>query len=206
MLKRGFDVLISAIGCVLLSPLLLAVALLVRLTSPGTALFRQERIGRRFCPFVMYKFRSMVADAPQRGAAITAGDDPRITPVGRWLRKTKLDELPQLFNVLRGDMSLVGPRPEMRKYVEMFREDYEVVLQVRPGLTDLASIDYRDEATILGRAEDPETEYVARVLPEKIALAKKYVAQRSFFFDLGIILKTLWKLLVDRISSTHTRA
>lgn len=190
-MKRLFDVVASLAGLVLLSPLLLLAALAVKLTSPGPVFFRQERMGLRFRPFHIYKFRSMVADAPQRGTAITFGDDPRITRIGRILRKTKIDELPQLFNVLKGDMSLVGPRPEVRRYVEMFRDDYEEILRVRPGITDLASIEYCDEAAVLGSAENPEEEYVRRVLPEKIRLAKKYVSRSSLVFDLMLIARTL---------------
>ena len=186
---------------VLLSPLLLAVAAVVKLSSPGPVFFAQHRMGRDFRPFFIYKFRSMTKDAPQRGGPITFGDDPRITPVGRVLRKTKIDELPQLLNVLKGDMSLVGPRPEAICYVEMFRGDYEEILRVRPGVTDLASLKYRDEATVLGRAANPEEEYVQRILPEKIRLAKEYIARSSFLLDLTIIAKTAFRLLSDRLKS-----
>ena len=194
MLKRTWDVVVAGLGLMMLSPLLILVALLVKLTSPGPVFFRQERIGRGGQPFSILKFRSMVQDAPARGTPITFGNDPRITPLGRILRKTKIDELPQLINVLRGDMSLVGPRPEIRKYVDMFRPDYEEILRVRPGITDLASIEFRDEAALLGQAADPEAEYVARVLPEKIRLAKVYVRQSSFLSDIAIIVKTLTRL------------
>lgn len=190
-MKRMIDVAASTVGIVLLSPLLLVAAALVRLSSPGPVLFRQERIGRGFRPFTIYKFRTMVVDAPQLGAAITWGDDPRITPVGRFLRRTKLDELPQLFNVLRGDMSLVGPRPEVPRYVEMFREDFADILAVRPGITDLASITYRNESEILGRARDPQAEYVERILPDKIRLAKEYRRRSSVLFDLFLIVRTI---------------
>lgn len=197
-MKRTFDVLVAGIGLVLLSPLLGLTAALVKLTSPGPVLFRQERIGREFRPFLINKFRSMVADAARKGATVTAGKDPRITPVGHILRKTKLDELPQLFNVLVGDMSLIGPRPEVPKYVEMFRKDYEEILRMRPGISDLASIEYRDEAAILGQSEDPEREYVDRVLPEKIRLAKEYLCRASFWYDVSLILRTLWVVAVGR--------
>lgn len=191
MAKRLFDVVCSLAGLVVLAPVLVAAAALVRLTSPGPALFRQERIGRGFRPFTIYKFRTMVANAPRLGGAITCGDDPRITRVGRLLRKTKVDELPQLFNVLVGDMSFVGPRPEVRRYVDMFPEEYREILAVRPGITDLASILYRDEAAILGRAADPHAEYVERILPHKIRLAKEYRHKSSVMFDIGLILQTL---------------
>lgn len=197
-MKRALDLLLAALGLVVLAPVLLLAAACVRLSSPGPVFFRQERIGRNFQPFFILKFRSMVADAPARGAPITYGDDPRVTPIGRLLRKTKIDELPQLVNVLKGEMSLVGPRPEVRKYVEMFRADYEEILRVRPGITDLASLKYRDESAVLGRAEDPEAEYVRRVLPEKIALGKEYVARSSLWFDVRLILGTLVCLVLGR--------
>jgi lipopolysaccharide/colanic/teichoic acid biosynthesis glycosyltransferase len=205
MLKRSIDVVGSLVGVVCLSPLLVIAALLVRATSPGPVFFRQERVGRRFTPFWIYKFRSMVHDAPGKGGPITVGGDPRITPVGRFLRKTKIDELPQLINVLLGDMSLVGPRPEVPKYVEMFHADYEEILQVRPGITDPASIDYRDEAALLAEADDPEEEYVTVVLPEKIRLAKQYVRRASLSYDLVIIARTLRKLFTDRLPRRDRR-
>ncbi len=185
-------------GLLLAAPVMVVAAVSIKLTSPGPVLFRQQRMGRRFRPFQIYKFRSMVVDAPSQGASVTAGEDPRITPVGRVLRKTKIDELPQLFNVLKGDMSMVGPRPEVPKYVEMFRPDYEDILQVRPGLTDLASIAYRDEAAVLGKAEDAEGEYVGRVLPHKIRLAKDYLRRQSFGLDLKIILATVLAIVGHR--------
>ena len=137
----------------------------------------------------------MVQDGRPKGAPITADGDPRITRVGRLLRKTKIDELPQLINVLKGEMSFVGPRPEVRQYVELFREDYEEILGIRPGITDLATIKYRDEEVVLGRSGDPEEEYLRQVLPDKIRLAKEYLVRSSFFLDLTLITKTLPKLL-----------
>jgi lipopolysaccharide/colanic/teichoic acid biosynthesis glycosyltransferase len=136
----------------------------------------------------------MTADADRRGGLITAGADPRITRVGRWLRKTKIDELPQLFNVLVGEMSLVGPRPEVPKFVEMFHDDYRVILSVRPGLTDPASVKYRDEATMLASSANPEQEYVDRILPDKIAIARSYLARASFAGDLAILARTLLRI------------
>ena len=140
MMKRTVDVIGAIIGLVLLTPVFLVVAIAVKLDSPGTVLFHQERIGRRFRPFRIHKFRTMVPDAVQRGGMITVGDDPRITRVGRLLRRLKIDELPQLFNVLRGDMSFVGPRPEVRRYVELFREDYREILRMPPGILSLIHI------------------------------------------------------------------
>jgi lipopolysaccharide/colanic/teichoic acid biosynthesis glycosyltransferase len=192
--KRALDILIAAVGLMVLSPIFLVVAILIKFDSRGPALFRQERVGKGFKPFRIYKFRTMVKDAAQIGSSITCGDDPRITRIGRFLRKTKVDELPQFLNVLRGEMSLVGPRPEVRRYVECFRKDYEEILKVRPGITDLASVKYRDEATILSQAPDPEEEYRLRVLPEKIRLGKEYIQQSSLLFDVKVILRTLVRL------------
>jgi lipopolysaccharide/colanic/teichoic acid biosynthesis glycosyltransferase len=195
MIKRAFDVVVACLGLVLLAPLLLVVSFLIKIESSGPVLFRQERMGRGFRPFRIYKLRTMVQEAPQRGGPITFGADSRITRIGGVLRKTKIDEFPQLLNVLKGEMSLVGPRPEVRKYVEMFHDDYEEILRVLPGITDLASLKYRDEAEILGRALNPEQEYVARVLPEKLQLAQEYVRRSSLLFDVVLILKTVLKIL-----------
>ena len=201
MMKRTFDAVVSFLGLVLLSPFLLPVAILIKLDSPGPVLFRQQRIGKGFRPFFICKFRTMLQDPCGPGRLITIGDDPRITRVGRWLRKTKIDELPQLFNVLKGEMSFVGPRPEVPKYVQVFHRDYEDILRVRPGITDLASLKYRDEAYLLQKAENPEEEYVSHVLPDKIKLAKDYVQRSSLFFDLGLIFKTMFKLFDYKVSS-----
>ena len=195
MSKRLFDVLAAVAGLLVLSPLFALVALAIKLTSSGPVFFRQERVGRDFRPFRIYKFRTMVVDAPKLGGQITAGRDPRITSIGHLLRKTKLDELPQLLNVLSGEMSLVGPRPEVPKYVEMFRPQFAEVLSVRPGITDLASVKYRDENEILGRADDPEAAYVNQVLPDKLALATEYVRRASFWFDVRLIFATFWKVM-----------
>ncbi len=194
MTKRLFDVVVAAIGLLVLLPIFAVVAILIKLNSSGPVFFRQERMGRGFRLFSIYKFRTMVRDAPLKGGAITFSNDPRITRLGRLLRKGKVDELPQLVNVLKGDMSLVGPRPEVRRYVEIFRRDYEEILRVRPGITDLGSLRYRDEAEILGKATNPEEEYVQRILPEKIRLAREYIIRSSFFFDLLLIAKTLLKV------------
>jgi len=194
VIKRAFDFVTACLALFLLSPLLLLLALLIKIDSPGPALFKQERIGRGFRPFLIYKFRTMVADAPHRGGAITFGADPRITRIGRALRKAKIDELPQLINILRGEMSFVGPRPEVRRYVELFRGEYAEVLRVLPGITDLASLKYRNEAEILARFDDPEEAYVKHILPEKIKLAREYARHSSLFFDLTLILKTLLRL------------
>jgi lipopolysaccharide/colanic/teichoic acid biosynthesis glycosyltransferase len=193
-LKRSFDLTAAGAGLLLVSPILAVAALAVRLDSPGPVFYLQQRMGRKFRPFKIYKFRTMVVDADRRGGQLTAGADPRITRVGRWLRKTKIDELPQLLNVVRGDMSLVGPRPEVPRYVEMFREAYADVLSVRPGLTDPASIKYRDEASILAASSDPEAEYVRQILPDKIAMARSYIARATFLGDLAVLARTALKI------------
>lgn len=205
MPKRLLDIALSLLGLVCLLPFLLLCAVLVKFSSQGPIIFVQQRIGRAFRPFRILKFRTMVHDAPKLGGVITVGEDPRITPIGRILRKTKTDELPQLVNVLTGDMSLVGPRPEAPKYVDMFREDYAEILQVRPGITDLASIKYRDEAAILAETGDPEEAYVRVVLPEKIRLAKEYVRRRSFWFDVYLVFLTIAKIVSDGFIAAGVR-
>jgi lipopolysaccharide/colanic/teichoic acid biosynthesis glycosyltransferase len=194
-MKRAFDIACASIALVLLSPLLLVIAAAVRLDSEGPALFRQQRIGRGFRPFFIYKFRTMVRNAPKLGGLITVGDDPRITRAGRFLRRFKIDELPQLINVLKGDMSLVGPRPELREYVDAFRGDYEQILAIRPGLTDLASLKFIDEAGLLAQATDTERAYRECVLPEKLALAKQYVRDQSLRLDLLLLARTVRGIL-----------
>jgi lipopolysaccharide/colanic/teichoic acid biosynthesis glycosyltransferase len=199
-MKRMLDIFAAGAGLLALAPLFAMVAALIKLDSPGPVLFKQQRIGRRFQPFWIYKFRTMRSDAHQ-GSPITVGADRRITRVGHFLRHSKIDELPQLFNVLKGDMSLVGPRPEVPYYVELFRSDYEDILRVRPGLTDLASLKYSDEAVLLGKSENPEDEYIQRLLPDKIELAKEYLRRSSFFFDMRLIFETAIKFVGYRMSS-----
>ena len=194
MIKRSFDIFVSLLGLLTCLPLFFAIAVLIKFDSSGPVLFSQQRIGKNFRPFWIYKFRSMINDAPSHGNQITVGNDSRITRIGKFLRKTKLDELPQLFNVLKGDMSLVGPRPEVSAYVQLFRKDYEEILRVHPGITDLASLRYRNEADLLANSTNPEREYIQRILPDKIRRAKEYVKRSSFFFDLALILKTPLRL------------
>jgi lipopolysaccharide/colanic/teichoic acid biosynthesis glycosyltransferase len=194
--KRTLDIPASLVGLLLLSPLFALIALAIKLDSKGPVFFCQERVGQGLRRFVIYKFRTMVKDAPQRGGQITASEDPRLTPVGQILRKSKIDELPQLINVLRGEMSLVGPRPEVPRYVDLFRRDYQEILRLPPGITDLASLKYRDESAILQLAADPEREYITRLLPDKIALAKEYVRRSSFCFDVVLICKTFVKVFI----------
>src|SRR5439155_3166668 len=199
-MKRTFDIGVSFVGLILLSLFMLLAALAIKLDSPGPIMFRQKRIGKGFHPFLIYKFRTM-QEASGRRRSLTVGDDPRITPTGRLLRRTKIDEIPQLINVLKGDMSFVGPRPEDPEFVELFRSEYEEILKVRPGITDLASLKYRDEAAVLEQSENPEEEYLRRVLPDKINLSKEYIRRSSFFFDLTLILKTVRKLFEYQASS-----
>lgn len=194
--KRLFDIACAATALALLAPLLLALALWVRLDSPGPVLFRQQRVGRDSRPFAILKFRTMQVNAEAAGLQITVGQDPRITRAGSWLRRSKLDELPQLLNVLRGDMSMVGPRPEVPRYVALYPTDVrETVLSVRPGITDLASLAFRDESTLLAQSPDPERTYVEEILPTKLRYACDYVRQRSLWLDLRIIARTAMILL-----------
>lgn len=209
MIKRLFDVVASGCGLLLLSPVFVLCALLVKFTSKGPVFFRQERMGRNGRPFQILKFRSMVQEAPKLGGALTAGHDPRVTKVGAVLRKLKLDELPQLINVLKGEMSFVGPRPEVRKYVEKYPQDYAELLKVRPGITDIASLKYRHETEILGTYADPERAYVEVILPDKIALGKEYIRRSSLAFDLKLMIMTVLRMseagppqVADRSSST----
>lgn len=188
--KRVMDFGIALIALILLSPVLALISLVVRWSSPGPIFFCQTRIGQNFRPFVIYKFRTMSVGADMRGPAITAEGDPRITSVGRTLRLLKLDELPQLLNVLRGDMSFVGPRPEVPRYVDLFKRDFQEILQLRPGITDLASIMFRHESDLLGQCDNPEKLYVEEILPQKIAMAKLYAKRTSPVYDLYLIAST----------------
>lgn len=192
MSKRLFDIVASGIGLLLLLPLLLLVAVWIKLDSRGPAFFRQTRVGRFGVPFTIHKFRTMRVEA---GAEITVGADPRITRAGRFLRATKLDEFPQLWDVLRGAMSLVGPRPEVPRYVAMYPTVLrDVVLSVRPGITDPASLSFRNESELLAQAADPEREYVDVVMPMKLELAADYVRTASLLGDVRLILATLGAL------------
>ena len=194
-MKRLFDLLFSSIGLLLLQPLFVITAIMIKVDSSGPILFRQERMGRNFRRFKIYKFRTMVVDAEKEGLRITAGGDRRVTKVGKMLRKFKIDELPQLFNVLKGDMSLVGPRPEVEEYVTLYEEDYREILKWRPGITDVSSIIFREEEAVLKNQTDPEEYYKKILLPEKIRLAKEYMVKSSFSYDLKLVLNTLHRIL-----------
>jgi lipopolysaccharide/colanic/teichoic acid biosynthesis glycosyltransferase len=189
-LKRVFDLAVSATLLLVLSPLLVAIAIAVATTSPGGALFRQERVGRGGRPFRIVKFRTMTHASGTEKGSFEPGSTARVTSIGRVLRATKLDELPQLWNVLRGEMSLVGPRPEVPRWTQVHRERWAEVLRVRPGITDAASLEFRDEERILAAKPDPEAAYREEVLPRKLELAERYVRERSFVGDLAILART----------------
>ncbi len=192
MAKRLFDLICAGCGLVLLAPLLLGIALWIKLDSRGPVFFRQQRVGRFGAPFRIHKFRTMREDAPARGPQLTVGADPRITRAGRFLRRHKLDELPQLIDVFAGTMSLVGPRPEVPRYVALYPAALrDKVLSVRPGITDPASIEYRDESALLAAANDPERAYIEQVMPAKLRFAAEYVERRSMLGDLRLIGATL---------------
>jgi lipopolysaccharide/colanic/teichoic acid biosynthesis glycosyltransferase len=186
---RFFDILISTVLLVVLFPFLLIIALLIIITSKGPAIFVQQRVGKNNINFNIYKFRTMRVNIS--GTAITIGHDKRITRIGRLLRKLKLDELPQLFNVVKGDMSLVGPRPEIRRYVDMYKPEDMFVLSVRPGITDYASLQYRNENELLAKAEDPEKFYIEVVMPAKLTLNKHYISNKGLKAYFFIIFRTI---------------
>jgi len=192
--KRGCDLVASAVALLLLSPLLVVLLLVVRLTSSGPGFYRQERVGRGGRTFRLVKFRSMYPDADQRGLPLTSAGDPRITPVGRILRRTKLDELAQLWNVLVGDMSIVGPRPEVPQYVALYSAAQREVLSVRPGLTDPASIAYRYEEELLRGCADPDRCYREVILPDKLDMSLQYLRDISFWRDLAVVCRTMSSL------------
>ena len=196
MLKRFFDIIFSFIGLFMFSPLMLILAILIK-RDGGPVFYRGERIGRYGKPFKIYKLRTMVVNAEKIGGSSTPDDDPRVTKVGNFIRKYKLDELPQLINVFKGEMSFVGPRPEVKYYVDMFREEEKVILSIRPGITDWASLWNPDEGAILAGSPDPEKTYMEKIRPEKIRLQLNYVKEWSFCDDMKIILLTL-KAIVMR--------
>ncbi len=194
MLKRPFDVVVGVIGLIALSPLLLVLSLIVKFTSKGPVFYRAKRVGQHGKEFRLFKFRSMVVNADKIGPGVTGSGDPRITPVGHILRKTKMDELPQLFNVIKGEMSFVGPRPEDPRYVALYTDEQRQILDVRPGITSLATVKYRDEEAML-TSDDWETYYIEEVMPAKIAIDLKYVQNAGLIRDIGIILSTLLEVV-----------
>jgi len=192
--KRIFDLIAAALGVLVLAPVYIAIALAIKLTSPGPVFYRGVRTGLHGKPFRIYKFRTMVVDAEKIGGPSTGKDDPRITPVGGFLRRYKLDELPQLFNVISGEMSLVGPRPEVPQYTDEYQGEELLILTVRPGITDYASIKFSRLDEVLG-SEDPDRVYEEKVRPVKNALRIKYVKERSFWGDIALIFNTLFRIV-----------
>jgi lipopolysaccharide/colanic/teichoic acid biosynthesis glycosyltransferase len=191
LLKRIFDILFSLTGLIILSPLFFIIIIAVKFNSKGSSLYVQKRVGVNGKDFNLYKFRTMFLDSDKKGLLTVGGRDPRITGTGYYLRKYKLDELPQLYNVLKGDMSFVGPRPEVRKYVNLYSKEQKKVLSIRPGITDVASIKYRNENEILDGQENPEEYYIENILPDKINMNLNYLNDRSFFKDVKVIFNTL---------------
>ena len=192
---RFFDFIFSLLGIILLSPVFFVLYVAIRLESKGGGFYKQLRVGRGGTDFYVYKFRSMRIGADKQGLITVGGRDPRITQIGYFIRKYKLDELPQLFNVLKGDMSLVGPRPEVRKYVDLYTDEQRKVLSVRPGKTDYASIEYVDENIILGQADDADRAYIEQILPDKIRYNMKYINHRSVKEYFKIIFLTIWSII-----------
>jgi len=194
-MKRIFDLFFAFIGIMLLLPIYLLIAIFIKLDSKGEILYKQERIGKDGIPFYVLKFRTMVPDAFSKGALTVGSRDPRVTGVGFYLRKYKLDELPQLFNVFFGEMSFVGPRPEVKKYTDLYNENQRLVLSVKPGITDYASIKYRNENDLLAQSSDPERLYIEEIMPEKLNLNLKYINDNNVFKDIKIIINTFYTIV-----------
>lgn len=195
MIKRGFDVFACTIVLLVLLPVWLVIGIAIAAGSKGGVLYKQYRVGRYGKDFKLLKFRTMRKDADKTGPLITVGADTRVTRIGKFLRKYKIDEFPQLLNIIKGDMSIVGPRPEVRKYVELYNEQQQQVLSVRPGLTDYASIEYISENELLSKSSDPERTYIEEIMPQKLALNLKYIENQSIKEDTKIIFKTFTSIL-----------
>mgnify|MGYP003626100951 FL=1 len=195
MIKRIFDFTISFISLLILFPILFLVSLIIKFTSLGPVFYKQVRVGRGNKDFKIFKFRTMHIDADKMGLLTIGGRDPRVSYVGYYLRKYKLDELPQLINVFKGDMSFVGPRPEVRQYVNLYSETQKKVLDVKPGITDLASIEFKDENEILSEQEDPNQYYIDVIMPQKLKINLKYIENRNLVKDVGVIVKTFKAIL-----------
>lgn len=195
MLKRLFDICCSLIGLIFLAPFLIIISLFIIVNNGFPVFYLQTRVGKNSNDFKLFKFRTMYKDADKKGLLTVGGRDPRVTPIGYYLRKYKLDELPQLLNVLFGSMSLVGPRPEVRKYVDMYNEEQKLVLIAKPGITDLASLEYINENELLAQSLNPEETYIKEIMPAKLELNKSYINSQGLATDLGIILKTIAKIL-----------
>ena len=192
---RFFDFILSLVGLVVLAPIFIILAIWIKIDSKGPIFYKQVRVGQNGIDFGLFKFRSMIVDADKNGLITVGGQDPRITRSGYFIRKYKLDELPQLINILLGDMSLVGPRPEVRKYVELYTDEQQKVLSVKPGITDYASIEYMDENELLGKSNDPEKTYIEEIMPEKIKYNMKYIQNKNLFEYFKIILLTVSKIV-----------
>jgi len=205
-MKRSLDIVFSLIGLLILLPFLPFIAILIKRDSKGPVFFLQERVGKDFKSFKICKFRTMESDADKKGVRITAVGDGRVTKIGMTLRKFKIDELPQLFNVLKGDMSFVGPRPEVTEYVQLFEKEYRKLLSIRPGITDPASLHYSDEASVLGNSSTYEDTYIKKVLPEKIRLSSQYVDSHALRTDLKLIVMTLIKTTNIKPDKTENNA
>jgi len=195
MIKRLFDLFFSLIGVIVLSPLLLIIAILIKISSPGPVFYRGLRAGKNFKPFKIFKFRTMKAEAEKLGGPSTAGDDPRLTRIGKFLKKWKIDELPQLLNVIKGEISLVGPRPEVLEYAKLYQGEEKIVYTIKPGITDFASLWDVHEEEILKGSPDPEKTYLEKIRPEKVKLQMKYLKETSLYTDIKIIWRTLLKLI-----------
>ena len=195
MIKRIFDIICAGLGLLFLLPFFLVLSIFIVLDSEGGVFYKQIRVGKDSSDFYLYKFRSMKTDADKQGLLTVGGRDPRITKVGYFIRKYKIDELSQLINVFIGDMSLVGPRPEVRKYVDLYTKEQLKVLSVKPGITDNASLAYFDENELLGASDNPEATYIKEVMPKKLALNLEYINKTNVFMDVQIILKTLLKII-----------
>ena len=193
--KRLFDLMFSALGLLVLSPLFLIISLYILFDSGKPIIYRQKRVGKNWEPFILYKFRTMDFKKETDGSGCTTNNDKRITRLGRFLRKYKLDEIPQLYNVLKGDMSFVGPRPELPEFVEHYSEFYREILKIKPGITDIASIKFRHESSLLGDVNDIEMLYLTTILPRKLEYNREYIAKRGFFYDIGLIFKTIYTVI-----------
>ena len=191
-LIRCFDILVSFFGIVFLLPLFAITALVIRTKDGSPILFKQERVGKNGKIFKILKYRTMSVKQKENSSQITVGEDQRITKTGRTLRKLKIDELPQLFNVLKGEMSFVGPRPEVKKYVDLYDDLQKEILKIKPGITELASLKYYNESEILGASDDPEREYIEKIMPDKIMLNLQYIKKMGLFYNIGIILRTIF--------------
>lgn len=195
MIKRGFDFIFAVLGLVILLPILIIIAILIKLDSKGPILFIQERVGQHNIAFNIYKFRTMYVKSQKKGLLTIGDNDTRVTKIGYFLRKYKIDEFPQLINIIKGDMSFVGPRPELRYYVNFYKPDDMVIFKLKPGITGLASLKYRNEVELLKKAKDPETYFIETIIPDKLKYNKMYLHKRNLLLDLKLIISTIFKVI-----------